>query len=74
MGKIHTSLPDYKLVKNKNPYSFLSPSVNIIMIHQMFKNMANFMIYFVIFGIAYGISTQELVLENYHTYVNSFQK
>ena len=27
----------------------------------MFKNMANFMIYFVIFGIAYGISTQELV-------------
>ena len=38
------------------------------MIHQMFKNMANFMIYFVIFGIAYGISTQELVkkvLENY---------
>ena len=27
----------------------------------MFKNMANFMIYFVIFGVAYGISTQELV-------------
>ena len=29
----------------------------------MFKNMANFMIYFVIFGIAYGISTQDLVKE-----------
>ena len=44
--------------------SFLSPSVNIIMIHQMSLNMIDFLVYFVIFGLAYGISTQALLYPN----------
>ena len=45
-------------------FSFLSPNVNIILIYEMLMNMANFVIYFLIFGIAYGIATQALLYPN----------
>ena len=44
--------------------SYLSPSVHIIMIHQMALNMINFLVYFGIFGLAYGIATQALLYPN----------